>query len=189
MKKLIFATGNENKVKEIKAMLPTGYTLLSLKDIEFTEELPETQATIEGNSLQKAEYLYKATAQNCFAEDTGLEIEALDGKPGVRSARYAGDSAQNITKVLHEMEHESNRKAQFKTVITYFFEGKYVQFTGICTGIITTSPTGNGGFGYDPIFIPDGGNITFAMMDLAEKNLFSHRKKAFSQFLSYLDTN
>lgn len=189
MKKLLFATGNENKVKEINAMLPTGYKLLSLKDIEFTEELPETQSTIEGNSLQKAEFLYLATAQNCFAEDTGLEIEALEGKPGVKSARYAGDSSQNIAKVLHELEHQSNRKAQFKTVITYFFDGKYVQFTGICTGIITASPTGNGGFGYDPIFIPDGGNTTFAMMDLAEKNAFSHRKKAFSQFLSYLDNN
>ena len=186
---LIFATSNAHKVKEIVSVLPEGVTVQSLKDIGFTEELPETRDTIEGNSLQKAEYLSEKLGVTCFAEDTGLEIEALDGRPGVYSARYAGPNAtfqDNVIKVLGEMEGQSNRKARFKTVITYFSEGKYVQFTGLCEGSILSQPQGEEGFGYDPIFVPDGCNLSFAEMRLEIKNQYSHRKKAVEQFLGYL---
>ena len=186
---LIFATSNAHKVKEIASVLPEGITVQSLKDIGFTEELPETRDTIEGNSLQKAEYLSEKLGVTCFAEDTGLEIEALDGRPGVYSARYSGLNAtfqDNVIKVLGEMEGQSNRKARFKTVITYFSEGKYVQFTGLCEGSILSQPQGEEGFGYDPIFVPDGCNLSFAEMRLEIKNQYSHRKKAVEQFLGYL---
>ncbi len=186
---LIFATGNQHKVDEICSLLSEKYALFSLKDIKFEEELPETQETIEGNSLQKAETLYRKINKNCFSEDTGLEIEALNGRPGVRSARYAGDSEQNIEKVLAEMANQQNRTAQFKTVITYFFDKKYVQYTGICKGQIIHSKIGENGFGYDPIFIPDGSDKTFAEMTMTEKNKFSHRKKAVAQFISFLENN
>ena len=186
---LIFATSNAHKVKEIASVLPEGVSVQSLKDIGFTEELPETRDTIEGNSLQKAEYLAEKLGVTCFAEDTGLEIETLDGRPGVYSARYAGPNAtftDNVNKVLGEMEGQSNRKARFKTVITYFSEGKYVQFTGLCGGTILSQSRGDEGFGYDPIFMPDGCNLSFAEMRLEIKNQYSHRKKAVEAFLNYL---
>ena len=189
---LIFATSNAHKVTEIAAVLPEDYTVQSLKDIGFTEELPETRDTIEGNSLQKAEYLSKKLGVSCFAEDTGLEIEALDGRPGVYSARYAGPEAtfaDNVAKVLTEMAGQTNRRARFKTVITYFSEGNYVQFTGLCEGIILTEPRGAAGFGYDPIFVADGCNLSFAEMRLEEKNQYSHRKKAVDAFLRYLKSS
>lgn len=187
---LIFATSNAHKVKEIASVLPAGMSVQSLKEIGFTEELPETRDTIEGNSLQKAEYLAEKLGVTCFAEDTGLEIEALDGRPGVYSARYAGTNAtftDNVNKVLGEMAWQNNRKARFKTVITYFSEGKYVQFTGLCEGKILHVPRGGEGFGYDPIFMPDGCNLSFAEMRLEEKNRYSHRKKAVDAFLKYLN--
>ena len=186
---LIFATSNAHKVIEIASVLPEGYTVQSLKDIGFTEQLPETQDTIEGNSLQKAEYLADKLGVTCFAEDTGLEIEALDGRPGVYSARYAGPEAtysDNVNKVLGAMQGQPDRKARFKTVITYFSEGKNVQFTGLCEGTILTEPRGTEGFGYDPIFVPDGCNLSFAEMRLDIKNQYSHRKKAVEAFLVYL---
>ena len=186
---LIFATSNANKVREVASLLPEGMTVQSLSDIGWTQELPETRDTIEGNSLQKAEYLAQHTGLTCFAEDTGLIIDALDGRPGVYSARYAGPDAayqDNVNKVLAEMEGLTDRKARFKTVITYFTDGKYVQFTGLCEGAILTAPRGGEGFGYDPIFAPDGCNLSFAEMRLNEKNVFSHRKKALEQFLQYL---
>ena len=189
---LIFATSNVHKVKEIASVLPEGYTVQSLKDIGFLEELPETRDTIEGNSLQKAEYLAEKLGVTCFAEDTGLEIEALDGRPGVYSARYAGPEAtfsDNVTKVLAEMDGQANRRARFKTVITYFSEGKYVQFTGLCEGNILEEPRGTEGFGYDPIFVADGCNLSFAEMRLSEKNQISHRKKAIDAFLGYLKSS
>jgi len=189
---LIFATSNAHKVKEIASVLPAGYAVQSLKDIGFTEELPETRDTIEGNSLQKAEYLAEKLGVTCFAEDTGLEIEALEGRPGVYSARYAGPGAaygDNVNKVLGEMQGLANRRARFKTVITYFSGGKYVQFTGVCEGTILTVPRGAEGFGYDPIFVPDGCNLSFAEMRLEEKNLYSHRKKAVEAFLGYLKSS
>jgi XTP/dITP diphosphohydrolase len=186
---LIFATSNDHKVREIASLLPEGITIRSLRDIGFTQELPETQDTIEGNSLQKAEYLASRINADCFAEDTGLEIAALSGRPGVYSARYAGPgttSADNISKVLAEMEGISDRSARFKTVITYYSGGQSVQFTGICEGTILTAPTGQDGFGYDPIFMPEGCNLSFAQMRLSEKNIFSHRRKALDLFLEYL---
>ena len=189
---LIFATSNAHKVKEIASVLPEGYTVQSLKDIGFTEELPETRDTIEGNSLQKAEYLAEKLGVTCFAEDTGLEINVLDGRPGVYSARYAGPEAtftDNVNKVLGEMQGLANRRARFKTVITYFYGGKYVQFTGLCEGTILTEPRGAEGFGYDPIFVPDGCNLSFAEMRLNEKNQYSHRRKAVDAFLGFLKSS
>jgi XTP/dITP diphosphohydrolase len=187
--KLIFATSNQNKVKEILSLAPKGVEILSLKDIGFTEELPETRATIEGNSLQKAEYLSTKFGIACFSEDTGLEINALDGEPGVYSARYAGPKAtydDNTDKVLYKMKNEANRTARFKTVITYYAEGKYVQFEGITEGVILEDRKGSAGFGYDPIFKPLGADKTYAEMTLEEKNSFSHRKKSFELFANHL---
>jgi len=187
--KIIFATGNQHKVKEIKSITPPGIEIVSLKDMGFTEELPETRQTIEGNSLQKAEYLWQKLGMPCFSEDTGLEIAAIDNEPGVYSARYAGPKASfedNITKVLAKMRGETDRRARFKTVITYYDGGKYVQFEGITEGRITGERRGGEGFGYDPIFEPTGSQKTYAEMSLAEKNSFSHRKKSFDLFANHL---
>ena len=189
---LIFATSNANKVLEIRAVLPQGITVQSLSDIGFTDELPETSSTIEGNSLQKAKELSDRLGVACFAEDTGLEIEALDGRPGVYSARYAGEKAtyaDNVKKVLAEMEGLTHRKARFKTVITYYSGGQSVSFTGLCVGEILTEGRGESGFGYDPIFVPEGCNLSFAQMRLIEKNEYSHRKKALVQFLEWLKSS
>ncbi|MCW3125720.1 MAG: nucleoside 5-triphosphatase RdgB [Bacteroidetes bacterium] len=189
---MIFATSNAHKVDEIRAVLPERVAVQSLKDIGFTEELPETMGTIEENSLQKAQYLGEKLGVTCFAEDTGLEIMELDGRPGVYSARYAGPGGvaeDNVRKVLAEMDGVADRSARFKTVITYFSGGKSVQFTGLCEGNILLSPKGNDGFGYDPIFVPEGCNLSFAEMRLSEKNQFSHRRKAVDQFLEYLKSS
>jgi len=187
--KLIFATGNQHKLKEILSIAPAGFEILGLKDIGFIEELPETRDTIEGNSLQKAEYLANKFGIACFSEDTGLEINALGGEPGVYSARYAGAKASyedNTSMVLQKMKGETDRSARFKTVITYYDSGKYVQFEGITEGSILNGPKGNQGFGYDPIFKPTGADKTYAEMTLEEKNLFSHRKKSFELFANHL---
>lgn len=187
--KIIFATGNAHKVQEVRSMLPQDIEIQSLKDIGFTDELPETQDTIEGNSLQKAETLGKALGIACFAEDTGMEVEALNGEPGVYSARYAGENASyedNVQKVLSRLEGEKNRRARFKTVITYYNAGNFVQFEGITEGTILEQPRGENGFGYDPIFIPDGADKTYAEMTLDEKNSYSHRKKSFVGFANHL---
>lgn len=186
---LVFATSNTHKVQEIASLLPIGYQVLSLRDLGFDEELPETESTIEGNSLQKAEFLSQKLNIACFAEDSGLEISALNGRPGVHSARYAGPKAlasDNIRKVLYEMHNIPDRSARFKTVITYYVGGRSVQFTGLCEGNILTETRGQEGFGYDPIFVPDGCNQTFAQMRLEEKNLYSHRRKALEDFLRFL---
>jgi XTP/dITP diphosphohydrolase len=187
--KLIFATSNQHKLREIKAVALPGLEIVSLKDIGFTGELPETHETIEENSLEKAEYLSKLYNTPCFAEDTGLIIDALNGEPGVYSARYAGPDAtfdDNVNKVLANMEGQPNRKARFKTVITYYDGGKYVQFEGITEGEILTARQGAEGFGYDPVFKPDGSNKSYAEMSLEEKNSFSHRKKSFDLFANHL---
>jgi XTP/dITP diphosphohydrolase len=187
--KIIFATGNAHKVQEVRSMLPQGIEIQSLKDIGFTDELPETQDTIEGNSLQKAETLGKVLGIACFAEDTGMEVEALNGEPGVYSARYAGENASyedNVQKVLSRLEGKTNRRARFKTVITYYNGGSFVQFEGITEGTILEQPRGGNGFGYDPIFIPDGAERTYAEMTLDEKNSYSHRKKSFVGFANHL---
>lgn len=187
--KLIFATSNQHKLREIKSVAFPGLEIVSLKDIGFTGELPETHETIEENSLEKAEFLSRMYNTPCFAEDTGLIIDALNGEPGVYSARYAGPDAtfeDNVTKVLDKMEGQSNRKARFKTVITYYDAGKYVQFEGVTEGEILTGRKGGEGFGYDPIFKPAGADKAYAEMSLEEKNSYSHRKKSFDLFANHL---
>ncbi|MCX6199313.1 MAG: RdgB/HAM1 family non-canonical purine NTP pyrophosphatase [Bacteroidetes bacterium] len=187
--KIIFATSNQHKLKEVKSAAPAGFEIISLKEIGFEGDLPETHETIEENSLEKAEYLSNQSNTACFAEDTGLIIDAINGEPGVYSARYAGENASfddNVNKVLQKMEGKGNRKARFKTVITYYSYKSFVQFEGVTEGAITTERIGDNGFGYDPIFIPDGSTKTYAQMTLDEKNLFSHRKKSFDLFANHL---
>ena len=189
MLKLIFATVNQHKLHEIKSISIEGIEIVGLNEIGFAGELPETHETIEENSLEKAEYLSKKFNTPCFAEDTGLIIDALNGEPGVYSARYAGANAtfaDNVNKVLSKMKGEQNRTARFKTVITYYSANTFVQFEGITEGEITNERTGSEGFGYDPIFKPNGSNKTYAQMSLEEKNLFSHRKKSFVLLANHL---
>jgi XTP/dITP diphosphohydrolase len=187
--KLVFATHNANKAKEIQSLLPENFQILTLSDINCHEEIPETAETLEGNSLLKAKFVSDHFNLNCFADDTGLEIEALNGRPGVYSARYAGEekSAEaNMNLVLSELEKESNRKAQFRTVITLILNDKTHIFEGIVRGEMSTKKRGSDGFGYDPIFIPEGQNKTFAEMTLAEKNQQSHRARAFEKMVTFL---
>ena len=189
--KLVFATANPNKKKEIQALIPSSMEILSLNDINCLEEIPETKATIEGNASQKAFYVYEKYQQNCFADDTGLEIEALNGRPGVLSARYAGESKsaeENMNKVLAELKGISNRKARFKTVISLIIDGKEILFEGIINGTILSEKEGAKGFGYDPIFLPNGFEKSFAEMDLNEKNKISHRALAVNKFVEYLNS-
>jgi XTP/dITP diphosphohydrolase len=187
--KIIFATSNQHKLKEIKSVALSGIEIVSLKEIGFEGELPETHETIEENSLEKAEYLSEKFNTACFAEDTGLIVDAINGEPGVYSARYAGENAtfdDNVNKVLSKMEGKENRSARFKTVITYYSEGNYVQFEGVTEGEILNERKGTEGFGYDPIFVPQGSSKAYAEMTLEEKNLFSHRKKSFDLFANHL---
>lgn len=183
-----FATRNTNKLLEIKKILPDWIELINLDDINCQEELPETQATIEGNSLQKAQYIWDNYQVNCFADDSGLEVEALNGEPGVDSAFYSGerDFDKNIQKLLKNLGDNQNRKAQFKTIITLIIDGKHQQFTGIVKGNILEEKRGEGGFGYDPIFLPQGYQKTFAEMSLEIKNKISHRSNAIQQLVEYL---
>ncbi len=186
---LVFASSNSGKIKEIALLLPEHPVLKGLADIGCNEELAETQTTLEGNALQKARYVSENYKVNCFADDSGLEIEALDGRPGVYSARYAGEqkiAADNIAKILQEMSGLKNRKARFRTVIALCLEGKEFQFEGTVNGTITTAKQGIQGFGYDPIFQPEGYTQTFAQMSLAEKNTISHRAKAISKLIAFL---
>ncbi len=192
METLIFATGNAHKVREIKKYLGESYNIKSLQDIGCIEDIPETSPTIEGNALQKARYVVQHYQVDCFSEDTGLEIEALNGEPGVFSARYAGperSAAANMTKVLKKLEGRSNRKARFKTVIALIQGGKEYTFEGIVEGHIAFSPKGSEGFGYDPIFIPEQENRTFAEMGLTEKNKISHRARAVDKLVQHLNLN
>ncbi|NRD19799.1 non-canonical purine NTP diphosphatase [Winogradskyella eckloniae] len=187
---LVFATNNLNKLKEVQAILPPHIKLLSLKDIACTEDIPETQTTIEGNAIQKAEYLQSHYGYDCFADDTGLEVNALDGEPGVYSARYAGpqrNAEDNTNKLLNELQDNPNRAAQFKTVIALHINGQLHTFTGICKGSITTKTYGQGGFGYDPIFKAEGYTKTFAEISLEEKNKIGHRGKAIRQLVNFLN--
>lgn len=187
--KLVFATANPNKAKEIQNLIPDHIKILSLSDIHCVEEIPETQATIEGNASQKAFYVYEKYKVNCFADDTGLEIDALDGRPGVLSARYAGDAKDanaNMDKVLAELSGVENRKARFKTVISLVIDNKEVLFEGVVNGRILHNKIGEKGFGYDPIFVPDGYDKTFAELELAEKNKISHRARAVNKLVEYL---
>ncbi|MFK7781377.1 non-canonical purine NTP diphosphatase [Psychroserpens sp.] len=186
---LVFATNNLNKLKEVQSLIPIHVQLLSLKDIGCFEDVPETQLTIEGNAVQKAEYIKEHYGFDCFADDTGLEVEALNGEPGVFSARYAGDQRNaddNTNKLLKNLENQSNRKAQFKTVIALHLNGKLETFTGFCKGNITSERHGVGGFGYDPVFKAEGYNQTFAEITLDEKNSIGHRGKAVNKLISFL---
>jgi XTP/dITP diphosphohydrolase len=186
---LIFASNNNNKLREIKYMLGNSITLLSLSDINIAEDIPENELTIEGNALQKARYIYNLTGKDVFADDTGLEIESLGGIPGVHSARFAGDSKDsdaNIEKVLTLLQGFKNRKARFRTVIALIINGEEHLFEGIAKGSIITERRGNSGFGYDPVFVPNGRRLTFAEMKPEQKNKISHRAKAFNQLRQFL---
>lgn len=186
---LIIATNNAHKVTEIKNGLPKHISVKSLKEVGITEEIPEEQDTLEGNALQKARYIYEKYQKNCFADDTGLEVEALDGAPGVYSARYAGENCSfedNVLKILSEMQGKTNRQACFRTVIALIIDGKEYLFEGKVSGSITKEKLGNNGFGYDPVFLPDGDCITFAEMELEQKNNISHRGQAVVKLLKFL---
>lgn len=186
---LVFASNNKNKIKEIQQLLPDSIEILSLESIGCHEEIPETAETIEGNAIIKANYVTEKYGYNCFADDTGLEIEALNGQPGVYSARYAGEQKNandNMDKVLNALGDSNNRTAQFKTVIALNINGEQQLFTGIAKGEITIEKSGNQGFGYDPIFRPQGYQETFADLELAIKNKISHRGKATQMLISYL---
>lgn len=187
--KLLFATKNSNKLKEIRAFAGRNIEISGLDAIGFNDEIPEDEPTIEGNASFKSWYVFKRTGKNCFADDTGLEIEALDGKPGVHSARYGGigkDNNANIRKVLSELKNIANRKARFRTVISLIIDGKEKLFEGTVYGEIINEPKGNKGFGYDPIFVPEGYDKTFAEMSLEEKNHISHRTAAVKKLIEYL---
>jgi XTP/dITP diphosphohydrolase len=187
--RLVFASNNRHKFNEIAVMLDNRYSLLSLEDIGCYTEIPETQNTIEGNALQKAEFILENFNTPCFADDTGLEIEALHGEPGVFSARYAGekcDFEDNMNLVLKKLGQETNRKARFRTVIALSEKSGSITFEGIVEGTIMVSKKGTGGFGYDPIFKPDGFDKTFAEMTIEEKNAISHRAIALKAFTDYL---
>jgi XTP/dITP diphosphohydrolase len=186
---IIFATNNENKIREIRSILGDSFTLLSLDDINMKEDIPENEPTLEGNALHKARFIYDAVKKIVFADDTGLEIDALGGLPGVNSARFAGenkDSQSNIEKVLALLGSGNNRRARFRTVIALIFNGKEYLFEGIVTGTITKDIRGKEGFGYDPVFVPEGRNQTFSEMDLDEKNTISHRAIAFEKLRFFL---
>lgn len=188
-KKFVFATNNAHKLEEVSNILGNKIELLSLKDIGCHDEIPETADTLEGNALQKARYIFERYHTDCFADDTGLEVEALNGAPGVYSARYAGDahdSEKNMRKLLEELKGIENRKAQFRTVFALIIDGKEHLFEGIIKGQIISVRKGNSGFGYDPVFIPDGYTQTFAEMGNAEKNKISHRAIATQKLCNFL---
>ncbi|WP_158963635.1 non-canonical purine NTP diphosphatase [Myroides fluvii] len=187
--KLIFASNNKNKIQEIKNQLPDSIEILSLEDIGCMVDIPETAATIEGNALLKADYIKRHYGFNCFADDSGLEVDALDGAPGVYSARYAGEEKNdqaNNAKLLGELADKDNRKANFKTVIALHYNGEQHLFTGIVAGKILEVAQGEGGFGYDPLFQAEGMTKSFAELTLEEKNAVSHRGRAVSQLVDFL---
>jgi XTP/dITP diphosphohydrolase len=187
--KLVFATHNQNKFKEVQLLLPSHVELLSLTDIGCDEEIPETADTIEGNAIIKAEHVRIHYNMNCFADDTGLEVKSLFGEPGVYSARYAGDNAtseENMDKLLKNLEFKVDRSARFKTAIALAMDHHEVMFLGLCDGVITEKRSGDKGFGYDPIFLPNDGKVTFAEMSMVEKSTIGHRGKAMRQLIQYL---
>ena len=187
---LVFASNNKNKIKEIQLLLPNSITILSLEDIGCFEEIEENATTIEGNSILKASYVTSKYGYICFADDSGLEVEILNGKPGVHSARYAGEQrndSDNMNKLLAKLKFETNRKANFKTVIALNLKDKQTLFTGIIDGEITKEKIGTNGFGYDPIFKPNNYDITFGEFEIEEKARISHRGIAVKQLIEYLN--
>jgi XTP/dITP diphosphohydrolase len=189
MKKLIFASNNKHKADEIKAILGDDFSILTLSECGIHVDIPEPHPTLEENAREKSITIYKLTGTDCFSEDSGLEVDALQGAPGVHSARYAGtsaDTAANNEKLLNELRGIINRKARFRTVISLILNGREYQFEGICNGSIAESPEGDAGFGYDPLFIPDGSSVTFASMSMEQKSAISHRKKAVAAMTDFL---
>ena len=191
MYQLIFATNNNNKIAEIQSLVGPDFNIIDMKSAGIDMDIPEPHDTLNENAFEKANTIFKITATNCFSEDTGLEIEALNGAPGVKSARYAGEDRNfqaNINKVLNELNNIENRAAQFRTVICLIWENQTYYFEGICKGHISTTMQGEKGFGYDPIFIPEGAEKSFAQMSMEEKNKFSHRQKAVTRLFEFLRT-
>lgn len=191
MQTLVLATGNPHKVEEIQEVLAGRFHIQGLKDINCPTDLPETSDTLEGNALQKARYVYEHYRMDCFAEDTGLEIEALGGEPGVYTARYAGpqkDPDDNMALVLEKLQHKTNRRARFRTVVALIIQGREHTFEGIVNGTIAHRKQGAGGFGYDPIFIPEGYDQTFAQLPASEKNKISHRGLAIRKLIDFLQS-
>ncbi len=189
---LVFATNNRHKLEEVNKLLNNKMSILSLQDIQCHEDIPEEQLTLEGNALQKARYVYNKYGKNVFADDTGLEVEAIEWMPGVMSARYAGvekDSMKNMNKLLEQMKGVKNRFAQFRTVIALIIDGKEFTFEGKVIGKIIDEKRGEQGFGYDPIFLPEGYNKTFAELPLSEKNKISHRARAVNNLVSFIKSN
>ncbi len=189
---LVFASNNKNKIQEIQQLLPSSIKILSLEEIGCFEDIPETSNTIEGNAILKANYVTENFGYDCFADDTGLEVEILNGEPGVYSARYAGEqknAEDNMNKLLFELNGKSNRNAQFKTVIALNLNGSQQIFEGIAKGSITSEKKGTDGFGYDPIFLPKGYTSTFAQLSLKEKSKISHRGKATRSLIAFLKSN
>ncbi len=189
-RKLVFATNNKNKLREIREIMPADVEILSLADIDCVADIPETAGTLEGNALIKAHYVYDRFGMDCFADDTGLEVEALGGRPGVHTARYAGeghDPEANMQKLLHEMDGLANRNARFRTVVALIENGEEHVFAGQVDGTIATEPRGNKGFGYDPVFIPEETGLTFAEMGEEGKNKISHRARAVAGLLAYMN--
>lgn len=189
MMNIIFATNNAHKIAEVEAVLGEGFSLSTPRECGITEDIPEEQPTLEGNASQKAHYIYDRTGRDCFADDTGLEVEALGGAPGVHSARYATDGhdfAANNRRLLKELHGVGNRRARFRTVISLIIDGEEHLFEGIVEGHIAQCESGGGGFGYDPLFIPEGFDRTFAEMSAAEKNAISHRGRAVAKLVEFL---
>lgn len=187
--KLNFATNNKHKLQEVREVLGDSFRVESLQSLGINEDIPEDQQTLEGNAMQKARFLYDRTGEDCFADDTGLEVEALNGAPGVYSARYAGESKNsldNMALLLKNMEGVKNRKARFRTVIALILNGEEYLFEGVVNGVITEQPRGAAGFGYDPLFVPDGYTTTFAEMDSEAKNAISHRGLAVEKLAAFL---
>lgn len=191
MDTLIFATNNQHKVDEIKSIGGLEYKIVSLREAGIDIDIPEPFDTLEENASEKSRIIHALTGTNCFSEDTGLEVKALNGEPGVKSARYAGESRsfeENIEKLLDRLHGKENREAQFRAVISLVLNGSEYKFEGICKGIILAYSRGTGGFGYDPVFIPDGATLSFAEMNMTEKNKYSHRKKAMYKMVEFLKT-
>ena len=191
MQTIIFASNNRHKADEIRAALGERFSIITLKEAGIDIDIPEPHDTLEANASEKSGTIHKLTGKDCFSEDTGLEVKALDGAPGVKSARYAGEKAafeDNIGKLLLELEGQKNREARFRTVISLVLDGKEYLFEGICPGNILAERKGKDGFGYDPVFVPEGDDRSFAAMNMEEKNRYSHRKKALEKMIAFLKT-
>ena len=189
MQYLLFATNNSHKAEEVRSVLGKHYDIKTLKEAGIFINIPEPYDTLEKNATEKSSVIYNLTKSDCFSEDTGLEVDALSGAPGVRSSRYADDGLfnNNMDKLLFNLKDKENRKAQFKTIISLMLKGEEYKFEGVCKGIIIANRRGQNGFGYDPVFIPEGSDKTFAEMDMEEKNIYSHRRKAVEKLMEFLE--